>query len=443
MKAFDVLEKLQRKYSHEPEYIQAVTEVFSSLVDVYEQNEQFQKANVLERLATPDKIITFQVPWIDDTGNVNVNIGYRVQFNNVLGPYKGGLRFHPSVNISILKFLGFEQLFKNSLTTLPLGGAKGGADFDPKDKSDTEIMRFCQSFMLRLWTDIGHNIDVPAGDIGVGKREIGYLYGMYKRLTRQHVGVITGKGIDWGGSKIRPEATGYGVVYFAQKMLEIQNDTIVGKRVVVSGFGNVAWGVMKKIHELGGCVVAISGPDGYVETKCGISEDKIEFLQELRATNNDVIQPFAQKFDLPFYHHKKPWSVSCDIAIPCATQNEIDEFDVESLLLSGCKYFVEGANMPCTHAALKKIQSSPLIYAPGKASNAGGVAVSGLEMTQNSVRYTWAAEGVDDKLRRIMAEIHDTCVQYGRGANGTIDYVAGANIASFMKVAHALCELGV
>lgn len=443
MKAFDVLEKLQHKYAHEPEYIQAVTEVFSSLVDVYEQNERFQKANVLERLATPDKIISFQVPWIDDAGRVRVNIGYRVQFNNLLGPYKGGLRFHPSVNISILKFLGFEQIFKNSLTTLPLGGAKGGADFDPKDKSDTEIMRFCQSFMLRLWTDIGHNIDVPAGDIGVGKREIGYLYGMYKRLTRQHVGVITGKGIDWGGSKIRPEATGYGVVYFAQKMLEIQHDTIVGKRVVVSGFGNVAWGVIKKIHELGAYVVAISGPDGYVQTQQGISEEKIEFLQELRATNNDVIHPFAQKFDLPFFHHKKPWSVNCDIAIPCATQNEIDEADIESLILSGCRYFVEGANMPCTHAALTKIQSSPLIYAPGKASNAGGVAVSGLEMTQNSVRYTWAAEGVDDKLRRIMADIHETCVKYGRGANGTIDYVAGANIASFMKLSHAMCELGV
>lgn len=438
-----ILEKLEQKFSHEHEYIQAVSDFFSSIGDFYESQEKYQKANILERIAIPDRIISFQVPWLDDNGNIQVNMGYRVQFNNVLGPYKGGLRFHPSVNVSILKFLGFEQVFKNSLTTLPLGGGKGGADFDPKGKSDTEIMRFCQSFMLRLWSDIGHNMDVPAGDIGVGRREIGYLYGMYKRLTRQHVGVITGKGLDWGGSRIRPEATGYGVVYFLENMLAANNDSIAGKRIIISGFGNVAWGAVKKADELGAKIIAISGPDGFVHDPHGIHAEKIEYLLELRATNNDIIRPLAQKYNLLYDPDRKPWNIPCDIAIPCATQNEIAEEDVRHLIKNGCQYIVEGANMPCCHEAVELIKKSSIRYAPGKASNAGGVAVSGLEMTQNSERYTWSAEGVDDKLRRIMNEIHDTCSHYGIQPNGSIDYADGANIASFIKVADVMCELGI
>ncbi|MFO7868784.1 MAG: NADP-specific glutamate dehydrogenase [Bacteroidales bacterium] len=438
-----LLDKLEQKFSTEPEYIQAITEFFNCIEDVYESNIQYQKANILERIALPDKIIEFQVPWHDDNGTVHVNTGYRVQFNNVLGPYKGGLRFHPSVNLSILKFLGFEQVFKNSLTTLPLGGGKGGADFDSRGKSEPEIMRFCQSFMLRLWADIGQNIDIPAGDIGVGKREIGYLYGMYKRLTRQHVGVITGKGIDWGGSKIRPEATGYGVIYFLENMLASRADSIVGKRIIISGFGNVAWGAVKKANELGAKIIAISGPDGFVHDPHGICGEKIEFLLALRSSNNDVIRPLAEKFHLLFDPHRKPWNIPCDIAIPCATQNEITEIDVQHLIKNRCQYIVEGANMPCSDEAQHLIKKSDIIYAPGKASNAGGVAVSGLEMTQNSERYTWASEGVDDKLRRIMYEIHETCCKHGKKPDNSVDYVEGANIASFIKVANAMCDLGI
>lgn len=443
MKANEIITKLQIKYTHEPEFVQACMEFFSSIAHIYDAHEEYQQANVLERMVVPDRIITFQVPWINDAGKVQVNTGYRVQFNNVLGPYKGGLRFHPSVNVSILKFLAFEQVFKNSLTTLPLGGGKGGADFDPKGKSKTEIMRFSQSFMLRIWSDLGQNIDVPAGDIGVGKQEIGFLYGMYKRLTREHVGVLTGKGIDWGGSRIRPEATGYGAIYFLERMLALQKDTITQKRIVVSGFGNVAWGVVKKAHELGALVIAISGPDGFIHAPNGLQQEHIDFMLELRSGNLDIIKPFADKFGFVFTPDKKPWSIPADIAMPCATQNEINEYDVNQLIENNYSYLVEGANMPCTQAAQEILKKSSIRYAPGKASNAGGVAVSGLEMTQNAVRYTWAAEGVDDKLRRIMAEIHDTCVLHGKISPQKIDYAAGANIASFVKIANAMCELGV
>jgi len=443
MKADEILVKLQAQYIHEPEFIQAVTEVIESVKDVYDSSEKFQAANVLERLVTPDRVLQFQVPWVDDSGNVNVNTGYRIQFNNALGPYKGGLRFHPSVNLSILKFLGFEQIFKNSLTTLPLGGGKGGSDFNPKGKSDNEIMRFCQSFMLRLYNDIGENVDVPAGDIGVGRREIGYLFGMYKRLTRKHVGVLTGKGLEWGGSRIRPEATGFGVIYFAENMLNSQNDIIKGKRVVISGFGNVAWGAVTKAAELGAIVVAISGPDGYVYDPNGISGEKVEYMLELRNSNKDIIKPYAEKFGVEFIEGRKPWEIPCDIAIPCATQNEIEENDVKKLVANGCKYIVEGSNMSCTLDAVHLIQKLKIMYSPGKASNAGGVAVSGLEMSQNSMRYSWASDGVDDKLRRIMSDIHNTCKNYGAAENGFVDYVKGANIASFIKVANAMCDLGV
>lgn len=443
MSLTSVLQSLEIKSKDQPEFLQAVREVFHSISGVYDAFPAFQKSGIYERLVEPDRAILFKVPWISDKGEVKVNTGYRVQFNNAIGPYKGGLRFHPSVNLSIMKFLAFEQIFKNSLTTLPMGGAKGGSDFDPKGKSDAEIMRFCQSFMLELHKYIGPDIDVPAGDIGVGGKEIGYLFGTYKKIVGEHTGVLTGKGINWGGSRIRPEATGFGVVYFVNQMLSTQNQSIAGKTIAISGFGQVAWGVVKKAAELGAKVVTLSGPDGYIYDPDGISGEKIDYMQELRSLNQDSIEPYAKEFGVEFYAKKRPWERKCDIAIPCATQNELSETDAEMLVENGCTCVCEAANMPCTPGAIAFFQKRQLLFGPGKAANAGGVAVSGLEMTQNSVRYAWAAAGVDDKLRRIMEEIHESCVKYGSTENGYIDYVKGANIAGFLKVASAMLEQGV
>lgn len=434
---------LEKKHPGEVEYLQAVREVLESIEEVYNQNPQFEAAGIIERIIEPDRVLTFKVPWADDNGKVHVNIGYRVQFNNAIGPYKGGLRFHPSVNLSILKFLGFEQIFKNSLTTLPMGGGKGGSDFDPKGKSNSEIMRFCQSFMLELWKIIGPETDVPAGDIGVGGREIGFMYGMYRKLAGENTGVLTGKGINWGGSLIRPEATGYGAVYFAQEMLATKGMTFEGKTVAVSGFGNVAWGAAQKVTELGGKVVTISGPDGYIYDKDGISGEKIEYLLELRASNNDIVKPYSYEFNAEFHQGKRPWEVKCDVAIPCATQNELGKEDALNLVKNGCICVVEGANMPSTPEAVEIFHENKILFAPGKAANAGGVATSGLEMTQNSMKLNWRAEEVDQRLHQIMISIHDSCVKYGTLADGHIDYVKGANIAGFLKVANAMLDQGL
>lgn len=439
-----VLLDLEKRNPGQTEFLQAVHEVLESIKDVYNANPQFDAVNLIERLIEPDRVLTFKVPWMDDHGNVHVNRGYRVQFNNAIGPYKGGLRFHPSVNLSILKFLGFEQIFKNSLTTLPMGGAKGGSDFDPKGKSNHEIMRFCQSFMLELWRVIGPETDVPAGDIGVGGREIGFLYGMYKKLTREHTGVLTGKGINWGGSLIRPEATGFGVVYFTNEMLKTKGQSFEGKTVAVSGFGNVAWGAVKKATELGAKVVTLSGPDGYIYDPEGISGAKIEFMLELRASNEDIVKPFADEFSSArFVEGKHPWEVKCDIALPCATQNELNLNDATNLVNNGCMCVCEGANMPCTPEAIEYIQKSKILFAPGKAANAGGVATSGLEMTQNSMKLNWPKEEVDKRLHQIMQNIHEACMAHGKQPDGYVDYVKGANIAGFLKVANAMLDQGI
>jgi glutamate dehydrogenase (NADP+) len=383
------------------------------------------------------------VPWVGDDGKVNVNLGYRVQFNNAIGPYKGGLRFHPSVNLSILKFLGFEQIFKNSLTTLPMGGGKGGSDFNPKGKSDAEVMRFCQGFMMELWRLIGPETDVPAGDIGVGGREIGFLYGMYRKLARENTGVLTGKGRNWGGSLVRPEATGFGGVYFTREMLAVKNDTFKGKIVTLSGFGNVTWGAALKAVELGAKIVTVSGPDGYVYDEAGISGEKIDYLLELRASNNDVVAPYADKFKgAKFFAGKKPWEVKCDIAMPCATQNELNGDDAKQLIANGVKFVAEVSNMGCTPEAVEAFHSTEIPFGPGKAVNAGGVAVSGLEMSQNSMKLNWGAEEVNEKLDQIMINIHEACVKYGTN-DGHVDYVKGANIAGFLKVANAMLDQGV
>lgn len=443
MNISQIVDYLNIKHSGQTEFIQAVKEVLESIEDIYESTPQFKANGIIDRIIEPDRVIIFKVPWVDDFNNVHVNIGYRVQFNNAIGPYKGGLRFHPSVNLSILKFLGFEQIFKNALTTLPLGGAKGGSDFDPKGKTDNEIMRFCQSFMLELWKHIGPETDIPAGDIGVGGKEVGYLFGMYKKLAKEHTGVLTGKGVNWGGSRIRPEATGFGNVYFAEQMLTTRGASLENKTVAVSGFGNVAWGSVKKATQLGATVVTLSGPDGYIFDPDGISGDKIDYMLELRASNQDVVEPYAQEFGVKFIKGKRPWEVKCDIALPCATQNELDKEDAKKLVANGCICVSEGANMPCTPEAIDVFQQNQILYSPGKASNAGGVAVSGLEMSQNSMRYTWSAEGVDDKLRRIITEIHESCVKYGKEPNGYVNYAKGANIAGFVKVAQAMCDQGV
>ncbi len=439
-----IMNDLVKKHPGEVEYHQAVREVLESIEEVYNANPQFESAGIIERIIEPDRILTFKVPWEDDQGKVHVNIGFRIQFNNAIGPYKGGLRFHPSVNLSILKFLGFEQIFKNSLTTLPMGGAKGGSDFNPKGKSNSEIMRFCQSFMLELWRVIGPSTDVPAGDIGVGSREIGYLYGMYRKLARENTGVLTGKGINWGGSLVRPEATGFGVVYFTQEMLATKGETLKGKTVAVSGFGNVAWGAVKKAEELGAKVVTLSGPDGYIYDKQGISGSKIDYMLELRATNEDIVKPYAYEFEgVEFIQGKRPWEVKCDIALPCATQNELDGMDAKKLVENGCICVCEAANMPCTPDAIEVFLEHNILYAPGKAANAGGVATSGLEMSQNSMKLNWSREEVDRRLHEIMKNIHEACVTSGKDKNGYVNYMKGANIAGFMKVANAMLDQGL
>jgi len=439
-----IMNNLEKKHPGEVEYLQAVREVVESIEEVYNENPQFESANIIERIIEPDRLLIFKVPWVDDEGNVKVNLGYRIQFNNAIGPYKGGLRFHPSVNLSILKFLGFEQIFKNALTTLPMGGAKGGSDFDPKGKSNAELMRFCQSFMLELWKHIGPETDVPAGDIGVGGREIGFLYGMYKKLKGDHTGVLTGKGSNWGGSLVRPEATGFGCVYFAKEMLATRGESLNGKRVAISGFGNVAWGAALKATELGGKVVTISGPDGYVYDADGISGKKIEYMLELRASNEDIVKPYSYAFEgVEFHGGKRPWEVKVDIALPCATQNELNTEDALKLINNGCICVCEGANMPCTPEAVELFQKNKLLFSPGKASNAGGVATSGLEMTQNSMKLRWNRQEVDDRLHEIMCNIHAQCVKYGKTEDGYVDYVKGANIAGFLKVANSMLDMGV
>jgi len=444
MNVNDIMNSLEAKHPGEKEFLQAVHEVLESIEVIYNENPQYEAAKIIERLVEPDRILTFKVSWLDDRGNVQVNLGYRVQFNNAIGPYKGGIRLHPSVNLSILKFLGFEQIFKNALTTLPMGGGKGGSDFNPKGKSDTEIMRFCQAFMLELWRLIGPNTDVPAGDIGTGGREIGFMYGMYKKLQQENTGVLTGKGLNWGGSLIRPEATGFGATYFADEMLKTNNDTFKGKTVTVSGFGNVAWGVALKVTELGGKVITISGPDGYIYDENGFDAEKIEYLLELRASNNDIVSPFVEEFpDSKFFPGKKPWEVPCDIAMPSAIQNELNGEDAEILVKNGVKYVVEVSNMGCTPEAIDVFHSNNLPFAPGKAANAGGVAVSGLEMTQNAMKLNWSSEEVDEKLKTIMSSIHEACLKYGTTENGYINYVKGANIAGFIKVADTMLDLGV
>lgn len=443
MKTEQIITSLEAKHPGEYEYLQAVKEVLLSIEDVYNQHPEFEKARIIERLVEPDRILTFRVPWVDDRGYIQVNLGYRVQFNNAIGPYKGGLRFHASVNLSILKFLGFEQTFKNALTTLPMGGAKGGSDFSVRGKSNGEIMRFCQAFMLELWRNIGPDTDVPAGDIGVGAREIGYLYGMYKKLARENTGTFTGKGLDYGGSRIRPEATGFGGLYFVDEMLKAQGMSLHGKTVAISGFGNVAWGAAIKATELGAKVVTISGPDGYVYDPEGIKGDKIDYMLELRNSGEDIVAPYADKYNIEFFEGKKPWEQKVDIALPCATQNELDEADARLLHKNGVMCVGEISNMGCTAEAADYMIEHKMLYAPGKAVNAGGVATSGLEMTQNAMHLQWEAEEVDSRLKQIMINIHEQCVKYGTDEHGYVNYVKGANIAGFMKVAKAMIDQGV
>jgi glutamate dehydrogenase (NADP+) len=439
-----IMADLEKKNPGQPEFLQAVKEVLETIEDVVKENPKYEAANIIERIVEPDRVIKFKVQWLDDKGNVQVNRGYRVQFNNAIGPYKGGLRFHPSVTEGGLKFLGFEQIFKNSLTTLPMGGAKGGSDFDPKGKSNTEIMRFCQAFMLELSKYIGPDMDIPAGDIGVGGREIGYLFGMYKRLVGEHHGVLTGKGRGWGGSLVRPEATGFGNVFFAQEMLKTRGETLMGKIITVSGFGNVSWGSIIKATQLGAKVVTISGPDGYVYDPDGISGEKIEYLLELRASNQDIVKPYTYEFpNAQFFEGKRPWEVKCDIALPCAIQNELNGQDAQKLVDNGVMCVSEGANMPCTPEAMEIFLKNKVLYGPGKASNAGGVATSGLEQTQNAMKLNWTAEEVEQKLHQIMISIHEACVKYGKEENGFVNYVKGANVAGFIKVADSMLDQGV
>lgn len=444
MKVKELMQSLSAKHPGEKEFLQAVEEVLISVEKIYNEHPEFEAAQIAERIVEPDRIFTFRVAWVDDKGRVQTNLGYRVQFNNAIGPYKGGLRFHPSVNLSILKFLGFEQTFKNALTTLPMGGGKGGADFAPKGKSDAEVMRFCQAFMLELWRYIGPETDVPAGDIGVGGREIGYLYGMYRKLAHENTGVLTGKGMTYGGSLIRPEATGYGAIYFLTQMLEGLGTDIKGKTIAISGFGNVAWGAAQKATELGGIVITISGPDGYIYDPSGLDTEKIAYMLELRASNNDIVEPYATQFPGSTFHQgEKPWGVKCDIALPCATQNELDGQDAVRLVNNGVKVVAEVSNMGCTPEAIEAFVHAKVLFGPGKAVNAGGVATSGLEMTQNSMKINWTAPEVDTKLHQIMTSIHQACVEYGTEPSGYVNYMNGANIAGFMKVAKSMVEQGV
>lgn len=440
IKAF--MDRIRSKYAHETEFIQAVEEIAETIIPFIANHPKYVKAKILDRMVEPERTIIFRVPWIDDKGEVQINTGYRVEYNSAIGPYKGGLRFHPSVNLSILKFLGFEQTFKNALTTLPMGGGKGGSDFDPRGKSDNEVMRFCQSFMSELFRHIGPNTDVPAGDIGVGAREIGYLFGQYKRLRNEFTGVLTGKSFNWGGSRLRPEATGFGAVYFLQSMLASKGMDIKDKTIAVSGFGNVAWGVTKKAAELGAKVVTLSGPDGYIYDPDGVSGEKIEYMLELRASNNDVIEPYAKKYGVKFFPNKHPWHQKVDIAMPCATQNELKADGAQALIDNGVKCIVEVANMPTTPEAFKIIQKSKILFSPGKASNAGGVATSGLEMSQNAIHSHWSSKKVDQRLKAIMESIHRECVKYGKEGD-YVDYFKGANIAGFVKVADAMIDQGV
>jgi len=439
------MEKVAVKNGHEPEFLQAAREVIESVIPYMEENPKYKKANILERIVEPERVIMFRVPWLDDSGNVQVNRGYRVEFNSAIGPYKGGLRFHPTVNLSVLKFLGFEQIFKNALTTLPMGGGKGGSDFDPKGKSDNEVMKFCQSFMTELSRHIGPNTDVPAGDIGVGGREIGYMFGQYKRLRNEFTGVLTGKGRNWGGSLIRPEATGYGVVYFTHNMLVANGDDMKGKTVLVSGSGNVAQFAIEKVNELGGKVVSASDSSGFIYDANGIDSEKLEFLKELKNVKRGRIKEYADKYGCEFHEGGRPWilSIPVDIALPCATQNELDGDNAKNLIANGIKMVVEGANMPSTPEAVEALAKAKVLFAPGKASNAGGVAVSGLEMSQNSLRYNWTSEEVDGKLKTIMADIHQACEAYGKESDGHVDYVKGANIAGFVKVADSMIDQGL
>lgn len=439
----DFLKEIDKRNSHEPEFMQAVREVSDDLIPYIVSQEIYHGKNVLMRMCEPERVIMFRVNWIDDNGEIQVNRGYRVEMNSAIGPYKGGLRFHPSVNLSILKFLAFEQVFKNSLTTLPMGGGKGGADFDPKNKSDGEVMRFCQSFMTELFRHIGPNTDIPAGDIGVGGREIGYMFGQYKRLKNEFTGVLTGKGVSWGGSLIRPEATGYGTVYFAEDMLNYEGDSIKGKKVTISGSGNVAQYAAEKCIHLGAKVISMSDSSGTIHDSDGIDQEKLDHIMYLKNEKRSRINEFVKKYPkAKFYKNKNPWSLSCDVALPCATQNEISEADAKLLIKNGCKVVAEGANMPCEPGAIKQFKLNKILYAPGKASNAGGVAVSGLEMAQNSLRYSWTREEVDQKLKEIMINIHKSCLEYGKEKN-YIDYNKGANISAFIKVADAMLAQGV
>ena len=441
-----IMTSLEAKHPGEKEYLQAVHEVLESVEEVYNQHPEFAKAKIVERIVEPDRIFTFRVDWVDDKGEVQSNLGYRVQFNAAIGPYKGGIRFHKAVNLSMLKFLGFEQTFKNALTTLPMGGAKGGSDFDPTGKSDAEIMRFCQAFMLELRHNIGPDQDIPAGDVGVGGREIGYMNGMYQKLTRQyHTGVLTGKGLTWGGSFFRPEATGFGALYFTMHLLKKAGKDIKGKKISLSGFGNVAWGAATKATELGGKVVAISGPDGVCEIPDGITSEMIDYMLEMRNSNRNKVEDMATKFPgkAKFTAGKKAWSIPVDIALPCAFQNELSEDDAKELVANGCWCCCEVSNMGCQPGAIHYFQNNGILFAPGKAVNAGGVATSGLEMTQNAAHLNWAPAEVNEKLQWIMESIHEQCVKFGEKPDGTVDYVKGANIAGFMKVAQAMLEQGV
>ncbi len=439
-----IMSSLEAKHPGESEYLQAVKEVLISIEDIYNRHPEFEKAKIVERIVEPDRIFTFRVTWVDDRGEVQTNLGYRVQYNNAIGPYKGGIRFHASVTPSILKFLGFEQTFKNALTTLPMGGGKGGSDFSPRGKSNAEVMRFCQAFMLELWRHLGPDMDVPAGDIGVGGREVGYMYGMYKKLTREVTGTFTGKGLEFGGSLIRPEATGFGGLYFVNQMLQTKGETMVGKTVAISGFGNVAWGAALKATELGAKVVTISGPDGYIYDPDGISGEKIDYMLELRSSGNDIVQPYADKFPgSTFTPDHRPWEVKVDIALPCATQNELNSEDAAQLINNGVKFIGEISNMGCTPEAIDAFIEARIPYGPGKAVNAGGVATSGLEMTQNAMHLSWGAEEVDERLKSIMHRIHEQCVQYGTEPDGYINYLKGANVAGFMKVAKAMLAQGI
>jgi len=438
-----IIAEVKAKNPSEPEFHQAVEEVLASLDVVLDKHPEYRSGKIIERMVEPERVILFRVPWMDDQGEIHVNRGFRIEMNSAIGPYKGGLRFHPSVTLGILKFLAFEQVFKNSLTTLPMGGGKGGSDFDPKGKSDNEVMRFCQSFMTELFRHIGPDTDVPAGDIGVGAREIGYMFGQYKRLKNEFTGVLTGKGLNWGGSLIRPEATGFGAVYFAHEMLKTKGQGFEGKICAVSGFGNVAWGAVTKINHLGGKVVTLSGPDGFIYDKDGIKGEKIDYMLKLRASALDAVEPYAKEFKVDFFPGKRPWGVKVDVALPCATQNELNENEAKELVKNGCICVCEGANMPTTNEGIKAFQDGGVLYAPGKASNAGGVATSGLEMSQNSMRLPWSSEEVDKRLHEIMIRIHNTCLDTSERFGLPGNYVAGANIAGFLKVADAMLDQGL